>query len=461
MSAWRPEILSGPQPVYERIADALERDVDAGRLAKGARLPPHRDLAFALGVGVGTVTRAYSEAERRGLITGHVGRGSFVRSREAETRTADAPGLIDLARNMPPAAANAREIGEALARLRPRPDLEACAEYGPAEGLERVRMAGAAWLRRRHGLERGHQALIQCAGAQQGVALAFGSLCRPGDTVLCEGSTFLGIKVAAEYLSCALRGLAMDEGGLSPDALDRAAAETGARVVIVQPTLHNPTTRTMMLSRRQELIEVARRRDLSIIEDAAYEAYVDPGARLPALADLAPERTTYVFSVSKTLATGLRVGFIVPPDTLRHAGALRGVRAMGHSPPALEGLVFAHWVEEGTADVIADRIVAEADVRLDMARRTLGCFLEAPGALRSPHAWLPMPALAAERLAARAFRHGVEVTPPEAPAVPPCEPSGVRLCLGAAPDRRLLEQALTTVGSLLADDAAQDDRAIV
>ena len=123
--------------------------------------------------------------------------------------------------------------------------------------------------------------------------------------------------------------------------------------------------------------------------------------------------------------------------------------------------MFAQWVEDGVADVIADRIIAEAGPRLDLARRMLGPSVEAPGAACSPHVWLPMSALEAERFAARAFRSGVEVTPPDAPAAPPCEVSGVRLCLGAAPDRRLLEQALTTVASLLADGAAIDDRAIV
>jgi DNA-binding transcriptional MocR family regulator len=461
---WAPEILAGPRPVYERIVEALERDVAAGRLGQGARLPPHRDLAYKLGVGTGTVTRAYVEAERRGLITAHVGRGSFVKSREAEKLFSDRPaddGLVDLARNLPPNAAGAREIGDALGRLRSQPDIDACARYAPPEGLERARRAGAAWLLRRHGVERDSADLIQCAGGQQGIALAFGALCRPGDTVLCEAATFLGIKAAAEYLSCNLRGVAMDEGGLSPEALDRAAASTGAKAVIVHPTLQNPTTRTMSSARRRQLVEIARRRDLAIIEDAAYEAYADPLARLEALADLAPERTFYIVSTSKSLAPGLRVAFLIPPDPARRAGLIRGVRAMGYSPPSLEALVFAQWVEDGTADAVSARILEETAARFDIARRILGQALETPGAPRSPHIWLPMAALEAERLAARAFRRGVEVTPLEAPVVAPFEVSGVRLCLGAAPDRRVLEQALTTIAQILADGAPADDRAIV
>jgi DNA-binding transcriptional MocR family regulator len=253
----------------------------------------------------------------------------------------------------------------------------------------------------------------------------------------------------------------MDEGGLSPEALDRAAASTGAKAVIVHPTLQNPTTRTMSLARRRELVEVARRRELAIIEDAAYEAYADPTARPAALADLAPERTFYIVSTSKSLATGLRIGFLVAPDQTRRAGLIRGIRAMGYSPPGLEALVFAQWVEDGTADAVSDRIRDETSARLDLARGVLGQAIEAPGGLRSPHVWLPMPALEAERLAARAFRRGVEVTPVDAPVVAPCEVSGVRLCLGAAPDRRVLELALTTVAQVLADEAPADDRAIV
>lgn len=461
---WQPEIVAGPRPVYERIVEAIERDVAAGKLGQGARLPPHRDLAYRLGLGIGTVTRAYVEAERRGLIVAHVGRGSFVRSREAENLFSARPsddGLIDLARNMPPGAAGGRELGEAVARLRGQPEIEACARYAPPEGLERVRRAAADWLLRRHGMERDPSDFIQCAGGQQGIALAFRALGRPGDTVLCEGATFLGVKAAAEYLSFNLHGVAMDDGGLSPEALDRAAASTGAKAVIVHPTLQNPTTRTMSLARRRELVEVARRRDLVIVEDAAYETYADPDARPISLADLAPERTFYILSTSKCLATGLRVGFILAPDPVRRAAVVRGIRAMGYSPPSLEALVFAQWVEDGTADAVSDRILEETAARMDLARPILGAAMEPPGARRSPHVWLPMQALEAERLAARAFRKGVEVTPLDAPVVAPFEVSGVRLCLGSAPDRRVLEQALTTVAQILADGAPTDDRAIV
>ena len=254
MAAWRPEIISGPQPVYARIVDALERDVAAGKLVEGARLPPHRELAFTLGVGVGTVTRAYVEAERRGLITGHVGRGSFIRSGEA-SQFADPPahnGLIDLARNMPPAAARAREIGEALGRLRSRPTSRPARGMGPRKAWNGSGRAGAAWLRRRYGLERGHQDLIQCGGAQQGVALAFLGPCAvPATQSFAKARPSWGSRSRPNISPVSSTASPWTRGAFPPSPRPRGRPYRRSSL-IVQPTLHNPTTRTMTLARRLE-----------------------------------------------------------------------------------------------------------------------------------------------------------------------------------------------------------------
>src|SRR5207245_9794263 len=103
MTSWAPEIRQRRGPRYLAIAEALAEDAGAGRLRPGARLPTHRELAHRLGLTVGTVTRAYAEAARRNLISGEVGRGTFVRGRGARFATAlgaiDAdPVLIDLSR---------------------------------------------------------------------------------------------------------------------------------------------------------------------------------------------------------------------------------------------------------------------------------------------------------------------------------------------------------------------------
>src|SRR5687767_10830578 len=89
MTMWMPNLEGRTGPKYRQIADAIDEDVQNGALQAGARLPPHRDLADRLRVTVTTITRAYTEAARRGLTSGHVGRGTFIRGNEPDERAAE------------------------------------------------------------------------------------------------------------------------------------------------------------------------------------------------------------------------------------------------------------------------------------------------------------------------------------------------------------------------------------
>ncbi|BBC73425.1 conserved hypothetical protein [Altererythrobacter sp. B11] len=464
MWTWMPDISQGSGPAYERLLLALERDVREGHLAPGDRLPPQRELAHRLSLSVGTVGRAYVEAERRGLVSSHVGRGSFVADRVRSQAAPDPADPLDMAHNLPPLEPARRWLGEGLRKLRLRADLDAAATYAPPEGLASVRAAGANWLSRRHGVMRASpDRIIQCNGGQHGLALAIAALARAGDTVLCEAATYPGIRTLAEHGGYRLRGVAMDARGIDPEALARCARDTGGRVLVVLPTLQNPTTITLDAARREEIVAVARAHDLMIVEDDAYRVFADADAP-PSLADLAPERTLLVAGVSKSVAPGLRLGFLLPPDGGERVreGLLLGVRAMGYSPPSLEGLLFAQWEEDGTAERIADEILTECRERTELAAAILGSAVATPGAGQSPHVWMPMSMLAAERLSARALRAGIALTPPEAPIVEAgAAPAGIRLCLGAIADRSMLGQALRTVQALAGEGGASAAHGLV
>ncbi|WP_421739177.1 PLP-dependent aminotransferase family protein [Caulobacter sp.] len=450
MSVWTPTLLEGAAPIYERLVDALRADIASGALAAGARLPPQRDLAHRLGLGLGTVTRAYVEAEKAGLVDAHVGRGSFVRG-GAATKPARAPdsGLINLFHNIAPSSPAEARLADTLNRLRKRPDLFEHLGYSPSAGMEVQRRAGAAWLER-GGLTGADWTRLVCtAGAQQALTLAFGAVARPGDTVLCEASTFYGVKALAEHAGYRLKGLAMDAQGLRPDALDEAAATGAYRAVAIQPTLQNPTGRIMSAGRRAQIVAVARKHDLLLIEDDIYAVYA-PDAP-PPFAVLAPERTFHVSAVSKSLAPGLRHGFLIAPPGEHIDRVLRAVRALAYAPPAFGGLIATQWIEDGAADAIVAEVVSEMTERLTLAREILGGVIEAPMSPSAPHVWLPMSELDAERLAGRALRGGVELTPPSAPVVEPGLTTGVRLCLGAARDRHELERGLRIVAAAVAD----------
>jgi DNA-binding transcriptional MocR family regulator len=172
--AWKPA-LTGRGPLYEKLAAAIERDAKSGALPAGSRLPPQRDLAYRLGVSVGTVTKAYIEAERRGLLRGHVGRGTYV----AGADPADAgQGLIDLSLNIVPGGPAARYFSDAMAAVRRRADFLDSLAYAPLDGAAWQKKAAAAWLKDTSGYEADLSRLVLTAGVQHGMSLAH-SVCGP------------------------------------------------------------------------------------------------------------------------------------------------------------------------------------------------------------------------------------------------------------------------------------------
>jgi DNA-binding transcriptional MocR family regulator len=450
---WQPSLSETGQPLFQALLAALDADIQAGRLQAGERLPPQRALAHRLGLGVGTVTRAYAEAERRGLIRGEVGRGSFVTGRP------EAPaGPIDLARNLPLLAAARRALPAALDRLARRRDLGDQLGYAPGAGDEAVRRALTVWIARTANWPAfDGRRLVVCAGAQQGTALALAATCRPGDAVLAEAATFHGLKAICAQAGYRLLAGEMDGEGLTPEALDAAAAQ-GARAVYLLP-VQNPTARVMGTQRRIELLTIARRRGVAVIEDDLYAPFAAHLGR-PPLAALAPDLVWYVTSLSKTLAPGLRTGCVVAPNDEGQTRVIEALRAYAFGPPVFGPLVAADWIDSGEADAILAATLAELIARADLARARLGEALEVSPMAAPPHLWLPMSELDAERVAGRALRLGVEVTPPRAFFQDGCPVTGLRLCLGAEPDRDRFQTGLDRVAQALAPNGG-DNRAVV
>lgn len=443
---WTPVLDDDADTVSGRLLAALRRDIDEGRLTPGTRLPPHRELAHRLGIGIGTVTAVYGEAARQGLLTATVGRGSFVA--DTAPRPGRTDGSIDLARNLPPLAASQRRFAATLAKLSKRGDIAQFLDYAPPGGYEAHRRTAASWLRRVSGLADARaDRLVVTSGAQQAMTLALDTLCRPGDTVMTEAATYFGVRSIAGAGGYRTLGLEMDEQGLLPDALDRAAAG-GARVLYTLPTLQNPTGRIMGDARRAEIAAIARARQLWIVEDDLYSAFAIGNAP-PPLSSYAPERCFYINGTSKALAPGLRAGYLILPDDDHLDRVQRLILARVYAPAAMGALIANQWIEDGSADEIVAEVQAEMAARGRMAIERLGPAISPPGDPRCPHLWLPMPELEAERMVARAMRAGVELTPPSAPLVDPSSISGVRLCLGVATDQAQLAVALDRVALAL------------
>jgi DNA-binding transcriptional MocR family regulator len=454
MTIWQPDLASHSGPRYRAIAEALAEDVREGRLVAGTRLPTHRDLAWKLRVTIGTVSRAYAEAERRGLVIGEVGRGTFVRSPASaapimpsdvlgETRD---PDFIDLTINRPGTAGEAAVMAVALQHLAAEPDLATLLDYQAPAGRREDRIAGAAFLER-CGLVTAPEQVVATAGGQHAMACVIGALTRPGDTLAVEALTYPGLRALASLLHLRLVPIAIDEQGLIPEALDAACQAAPVRALYTMPTLHNPTTATLPSGRRETLAELAEKHDLALIEDDVYGFLLD--APPPPLAYYAPRRSYYITSLSKCLMPALRVGYVHAPKTQVEPIAA-AVRATVYSAPPLMARIVARWIGDGTAARLIEEKRAETRRRNHRARQILA-GVEFTGDPAAPHLWLTLPeAWRADDFAAAARRRDVGIIPAAAFAVVRQPPDAVRICLGAQTTAERVERALARLAELLA-----------
>lgn len=443
---WLPELSGRSGPVYRAIADAIDDDVQKGLLRAGARLPPHRDLADHLGVTVTTVTRAYAEATRRGLIAGHVGRGTFIRGTD---QTDDGPetGPLDLSINvlMPDKEVTVLERSLFAKRVLPWTQLLG---YVSTRGHLRHRQAMAAWLLR-YGFRAEPERIVLTAGAQHGIAVAFSAVTKPGDTILLEELTYSGARLLAQQMHLRARAVAMDAEGLRVEALESAVRATRARVLYCMPRLQNPTSAVMSETRRRQLAAVAEKYKLTVVEDDTY-GFLSP-ERHP-LAGLLPERTIYVTSLSKSLFPGLRLGCVVPPASMVEK-VTSGVWATMINTSPIGADIMSSWLEDGTAARLAEWKRHEVAARQQMVRRLLaGERLQTHAS--SPHVWLHLPASwDSESFSTHARTRGVIVNAAHEFAVGDRPPRGIRLCIGTPRTRGGLEQALGRVSDALRDRA--------
>jgi DNA-binding transcriptional MocR family regulator len=445
MTMWLPNLETRKGPVYRSIADAIDEDVQSGSLRAGTRLPPHRDLADHLGLTVTTVTRAYAEAARRGLTTGHVGRGTFIRGQEPYDEVPGENALLDLSMNilMPD-----KEVANLAAHLLQRRVLPWTQLFGyaPRRGHVRHRQAMAVWLKQL-GMPVDPEHIVLTAGAQHGLTTTFAALLAPGDTLLTEDLTYSGARMLAQQMRLKTRGIAMDGEGLKPDALEVACRATRARVLYCMPRMQNPTSAVMSERRRRQIAAVAEKYRLTVVEDDTY-GFLSP-ERTP-LAPLIPHRTVFVTSLSKSLFPGLRLGCVVaPPAVLEKIAAAVWTTML--CTPAIGADLLSGWIEDGTAWRIADWKRHEGAARQTMVKRLLTGERYQTHPM-SHHLWLSLPPRwSSDGFVAQARTRGVILNASSEFAVGDHQPRAVRVCIGTPRTRAGLEQALTRVAECLAD----------
>jgi DNA-binding transcriptional MocR family regulator len=451
---WTPTIADREGPMYRRIVEALAGDVASGRLHRGQQLPTHRALAKALGVDLTTVTRAYTEAHRRGLTEARVGQGTFVAASKPSVQHATPLQIeeLDLSMNLPPQPLEADlegRLARGIAALQREVGLSAHLSYREPGGSQAERGIAAHWLSTRISTANAER-LVICPGTQNALFNLFIALISPGDVVLTEALTYPGVKAVAAYTRARLVGVPIDEAGIRPDALAAAIRQHAPKAVYLIPTIHNPTTATMPLSRRQEVAEILRANNLLLFEDDAYGA-LEPKA-VP-LATLIPERTYFAASLSKCIAPGLRVSFLLTPDHDSARTVMAALRATVQMPAFLMVALVTRWLHDGSVDAIIGAIQDEAAARQKLAAGILSqhAFAAHP---HGHHIWLPLPkAWSRAEFASHVQRQGLAIVTAETFSVAETAVHAIRVSLGAASSRAELVRGLGILAGALKSSA--------
>ena len=332
---------SGAIPLYQQIAQAIIEQVRLGRLAPGDRLPPTRDLADQLDVTRSTVIAAYQDLEARGRVASHVGKGTFVQGRPAGgassqtaedptpasqaaghrpvsreelrrlVRMMDRPGLISLASGIPaldtfPVERLRRALDTVLKRQG-----AAALQYDSPEGYWPLRERIAAYLDRLGAVVHPAEVLIT-SGTQQGAALVARVLLRQGDVVLLDQPTYAGALDAFEAAGARPVGVPADDEGILPEALDGLARKLRPRLLYLVPACQGPAARQLPADRRRRVLDLARQHGFTVVEDDSFRELRYAGRPEPPLRALDDsDHVIHLGSFSKTLAPGLRVGYVV------------------------------------------------------------------------------------------------------------------------------------------------------
>lgn len=431
------------------VAEQLAAQIRDGTLPAGSRLPTHRQLAHTHGLALATATKVYRALIGAGLVVGEPGRGTFVRDQSGfaglePRRLAHGDRVADLSFNQPLDSEQADQLRNALRELTTEGDLATLLTQQPPGGRSRDRAAIATHLLDR-GIDVAPDAILVTGGAQHGLDTALGALATPGSVVVADCLTYPGIKVSASARRIEILPLRADSRGVDVDHLEHLCRHRTLSAVYAIPTLQNPLGFVLEHDVRLRIVELARRHDFAIIEDGTY-AFLEPIAPQP-LQTLAPERTVYIGSVSKNLASGLRVGFVVAPKAHRPK-LTRLLRANSWGTSTIATALTTRWLIDGTVGRLEKSRREDARERQTIARDILrGLDYHAhPGAYWG---WLSLPEdTRSDVVAGELAELGILVSTADAFSVTSHAPNAVRIAL-ATPHRNDLSNALHRIRAVL------------
>jgi len=445
-------------PLYRQLYEQIAHKIRSGEFGQGFRLPATRELAGLLGLNRATVSAAYELLDTEGLISGQVGRGSYVTAGPARLASAlDWEALLEHGETAV-AGGGGGWGGEAISFVMSRPshelfpledfrascaavlgrgDLAGILQLGSPSGYEPLRRHLLEDARRQ-GLATPADDLIVTNGCQQALDLLARVLVRPGDSVVAEDPVYTGLKNLVAGVGAQLVGVPVGSEGLEVGQLERVLERERPRFLVVTPNFQNPTGATLPLAARHALLEAAARARVPVVENDAYGQLRYTGEPLAALKHLDQRGGTVLLrSFSKISFPGLRVGWALGPkpliDRLRHAKEASDLHT-----DQLSQAVLLEFAESGRLGAHLGRVLQAGAERLRATLDACRAFLPAGARWTRPeggmNVWVRLPEpLDAEELLPRARKEGVAYLPGRLFAISRREPGALRLSFAGLP----------------------------
>ena len=323
------------EPIYRQLIRQVQMQIDGGVLSAGVRLPASRDLAKQLGISRISVVNAYAELRSEGYLSAHAGRGTFVsrdkipshlqnyaqrpiqqQSNNGQSirdmmRLARKPGVINFSHGSPPKEFfPMRHLQDAINTVIDRDGANALS-YEVPEGYLPLRVAVRDYVRA-IGIQCRFEDVLITGGAQQAIDLVLQALMTEGETLVTADPTYLGIMDIAHARRVQIHGIPIDEDGIRIDALENYLHDHTPRLIYVMPSFQNPTGHVMPLHRRRQLVRLAERHQIPVLEDEVYREFRFDGDHLPPLKALDESGIViHANAFTKMLLPGMRIGYLI------------------------------------------------------------------------------------------------------------------------------------------------------
>lgn len=437
------------QTRYQKYVDEIAGKIASGELKPGSRLEPHRTFAKREGISLVTASRVYRELIDKGLVSGEMGRGTFVRDIQLlptlSIQHDVVPEMLDLNFSYPIGKAQTKLLRESLRELSVGGDLEGMLYYQQHTGRHHERVIAANYLMQQGFSGISPKSITFVSGAQHGLATIVLGMLSPGDVIAVDVLTYPGFKALAKMYHIELVAIPALKEGPDLKALDQLCQKRKIRAYYTMPTLHNPLGWVMSLSSRKMLASIAQKHDFLLIEDGSY-AFLHRPVIMP-LAMMAPERTFYIAGFSKNVATGLRVGIVLAPEQYIE-NIERIIRITTWNTPALTTAIICDWLVKGEVAKIERNKRQDAKNRQQIVQQVFSDFpyIAHPN---SYFIWVPLPeGVRSESVISQLQKHNIAVSSAESYSTSTATPQAIRVAVSTVSYEKLAA-ALETIKSVI------------